>query len=599
LLRKISKAGVVTTVEFKDQFGSILTNCHGLAVDANGNLYVANRQAHIIQKVTPAGVITTIAGKRNEIGPEDGPRETARFFNPTDLVLDKAGNLYVVDGNNEMLRRISPTGQVVTLAGQSTGLPSQVDGRGRAARFANLRSLAVDDGGKVYALDKGVLRVVTSDGVVSTLAGHATGNGSRKDGTGAAASFSYESIGMVMDARGTIYVGDGPLIRAVTKEGVVSTFAGYNTGHADGVGKAAMFDTIRGLAIDASGHLIVADGGNHAIRKVSPEAVVTTIAGQPPNPGNADGIGEAARFHNPAGLAIDVAGHLFVADSNNWTVRKVTPEGLVTTFVGYAQRGGYVDATGDEARFRHLFGLVIDKTGTLYVSDNGNSLIRKITSAGAVSTLAGKPPANGERFTGNTDGAGPNARFSFVDGLALSESGTLFLSTGQHCTIRQVTQDGGVKTVGGLLDKIGYQDGTLNDARFSYPKGLFIDSGGALYVADSANRAIRKITPAGSVTTVFRFGEKDPEPRALTIDKAGNIYVVSMMTIHKITPAGVMTTIGGTANIQGGADGLGAAAKFDSLHSIVVSPTGVLYVTDVGNNCIFRGVPVEPAGGKP
>jgi hypothetical protein len=334
-----------------------------------------------------------------------------------------------------------------TLAGQA-GVAGYDDGTGASARFSGPRGVTVDGGGNLYVTDaqNSTIRKVTSAGVVTLLAGIpetlAPPNtllispGPPDDGTGSAARFDQPS-GIVADGAGNLYVTDGSgTIRVVTPAGVVTTLAGGpltgvgNPGQ-DGIGAAAEFDNPLGIAIDASGNLYVADSGNDTIRKVSPSGNVTTLAGLATKFGDTDGTGSTARFSNPTGVAVDAGGNVFVADSGNFVVRKITPAGVVSTIAGTAGVLGSADGTGSAAQFNALNGIAIDANGNLYVTD-ANNTIRKITSAGVVTTLAGAP-----NVTGSSNGTGASALFSGPYGIAVDASGDVFVAETGNDTLRE------------------------------------------------------------------------------------------------------------------------------------------------------------------
>ena len=315
----------------------------------------------------------------------------AGLASPTGIAIDAAGNLYIAEVSNQTIVEITPLGVVSTLAGLA-GSAGSADGTGSAARFNGPYGVAVDGAGNVYDADSGshTIRKITAAGVVTTLAGLAANVGS-VDGTGSAARFRYPS-GVAVDATGNVFVADhfNFTIREVTPAGVVTTLAGLAGvgGSTDGTGSAARFNGAYGVAADGAGNVYVADSGSHTIRKITPAGVVTTLAGLATISGSADGTGSAARFLNPNGIAADVAGNVYVADTFNHTIRKVTPAGVVTTLAGLAGSPGSVDGTGSAARFFDPNGIAVDGAGNLYVADTGNKSIRKITPAGVVSTYA-------------------------------------------------------------------------------------------------------------------------------------------------------------------------------------------------------------------
>jgi sugar lactone lactonase YvrE len=325
------------------------------------------------------GTATTFAGSISFNGPTNGIGPAASFYLPTGLVVDATGNVYVADAGNNMIRKISPLGLVSTLAGSP--IKGSQDGTGTAAGFQYPAAVAVDIAGNVYVADQGnnLIRKVTSAGVVTTLAG--SGEVGHANGVGAAASF-YDVIGVAVDASGNVYVSDqgNDLIRKITPDGTVTTFAGSGTsGSADGTGTAASFNTPAGITIDASGNLYVADEFNQKIRKITPAGVVTTVAGTGAT-GDANGPVAASTFNYPAGVAIDANGIIYVADHSNNIIRAISSTGNVTTFAGTgtfgSQNGVFTACT-----FGSPTGVAVDPTtGNVFVADNANNLIRKLTT---------------------------------------------------------------------------------------------------------------------------------------------------------------------------------------------------------------------------
>jgi sugar lactone lactonase YvrE len=248
------------------------------------------------------------------------------------VAFDAAGNLYFTTGHL-LLRKITPAGVVTTIAGQyysGGNVPPSADGAGSAATFNQPGAVALDSAGNIYVIDNNEIRKVTQAGVVTTLAGSTISG--YTDGTGSAAEF-FQPQGLAVDTAGNVFVGDtfNNVVRKITPAGVVSTFAGSGSyGHGDGTGTAASFIYPLGLVFDAAGNLFVTDAGNNLIRKITPAAVVTTIAGSPAG-GFADGTGSAALFGQPKELSIDAAGNLFTADNNRSAIREITPAGVVTT----------------------------------------------------------------------------------------------------------------------------------------------------------------------------------------------------------------------------------------------------------------------------
>ena len=297
----------------------------GIATDIAGNIYVADYGNNVIRKITPAGVVTTLAGS-GVIGSKDSTGTGASFHFPAGVATDVAGNVYVADQSNNLIRKITSAGVVTTLAG--SGVPGAVNGTGTTASFNNPDGVATDTAGNVYVADftNNLIRKITPAGVVTTLAG--SGTPGATNGTGTAASFNAP-FSVATDAAGNVYVADrqNNLIRKITPGGVVTTLAGSGVhGAANGTGTAASFGAPNGVATDAAGNVYVAEYDNNDIRKITHAGVVTTIAGSDTS-GSANGIGAAASFKTPYGVAGDASGYIYVADADNALIRKISVAG--------------------------------------------------------------------------------------------------------------------------------------------------------------------------------------------------------------------------------------------------------------------------------
>jgi sugar lactone lactonase YvrE len=362
--------------------------------------------------------------------------------------------------------------------------------------------------------------IVASPLTIITLAGQAGSSGSA-DGTGSAARFNRPSD-LAVDSAGNVYVTDtnNHTIRMITPAGIVSTVAGLagSSGSVDGTGTAARFNYPTGIAVDGSGNLYVADTNNHSIRKITPAGAVTTFAGQPGIPGSADDNGGAARFNAPSDVTVDGASNVYVADTGNNTIREITSAGVVSTLAGLAGSSGSVDGSGSAARFSAPEGVAVDSAGNVYVADTNNSTIRKIFPAGAVSTLAGLAGTSGV-----SDGVGGGARFQYPSDLAVDGSGNLYVADTDNHTIRKISPAGATGTVAGRAGVNGSVDGTGSAARFYYPTGVAVDSAGNVYVADTNNNTIRKSTTATApvITT---------QPQSQTVTAGTNVQFTVVAT---------------------------------------------------------------------
>jgi sugar lactone lactonase YvrE len=326
---------------------------------------------------------------------------------------------------------------------------------------------------------------------------------------------------------------------------IVSTLAGTAglSGSTDGTGMTARFNEPMGIAVDGDGSLYITDTNNHTIRKLTksgPGYIVTTIAGSAGNSGTADGTGTAARFNYPIGIAADGDGNLYVTDIENQTIRKLTKSG-----------SSYTVDTITSPVFNNHQGIAVDSDGVIYVADSNHHTIRKLTKSGSVYTVT---TIAGSGFPGYGDGTGTMASFDTPEGIAVDGSGNLYVADTANNTIRKLTKSGSdyiVTTIAGLAPNPGSSDGTGTAARFRSPRGITVDSSGnCIYVADCNNNTIRKLT------------------------KSGSGYIV--------------TTVAGSAGLDGSADGTSTAARFNGPYGITIDGNGNLFVADDGNNTIRK-----------
>ena len=502
------------------------------------------------------GVVTTFAGTSGAFGSADGSGSAARFFGPEGIAVDGAGALYVADTRNWTIRRITPAGVVTTVAGLPAN-PGHVDGVGAAARFLAPQGIAIDGAGDLYVAE-GSVRL----GLLTTIVGNT--------------------------------------IRKITSDGGVTTLAGLPraSGSGDGTGAAARFSGSMGVAATGGGTLFIADWGNNLVRTITPDAVVTTFAGSiVQSIGSADGAGAAARFNGPYDVAVDDVGTVYVADTGNHTIRAITPDGVVSTLAGLAGVFGSDDGVRGSARFRAPRGVALGSGGVLYVTDSANCTIRKITPAGMVSTWAGTAGRCGVSL----DGAGTAASFRSPARITVDGGGTAYVTDDFDCLVRTITPDGVVSTLAGSAGSCGTGTSTLT--RFNHPTGIAVDSSHNVYVADTDNCAVRKITPAGVVSTLAGLAlfckmvdgvggaVRFSGPRDIAAGRDGTLFVTDGSTIRAITLAGATAVVSTLAGASPGAvDGAGDEARFVFPYGITVDAAGTVYVADTSSNTIRVGV---------
>jgi len=457
-VRKITPAGVVSTL-------ASTPNSGGIAVDGSGNVYVSDYtyafaggtpSAPItvptnatISKITSNGTVSNFAGAPGVIGFSDGPGAAASFGKPLGLTVDGAGNVYVADSSNQAVRKITPDGTVSTLAGPASVLVAPT-------------ALAADPKGDVYLAGGTALYEISPAGSVSTVAGSVTHPAS-VDGTGAAADFDTPS-GIAVDGNLNLWVAETAdnALRKVSQSGVVTTTPSIApAGAAYGAGP--------GVATDARGNVYAIVNGNQIV-KITPGGTITTLPG-------------ASLRQIPYALAVDAQGNVYVADIYYSNIQIVTPNGLASILAGSPTgKQGSTDGTGAAALFNEPTGLAVDGSGNVFVADTDNSTIRKITSAGVVSTVAGTPGA-----PATTDGSGTGASFSQPGAMAFDGAGNLYIC--DSALIRKMTSAGVVSTVVGVPGSFGVKLGALPGS-LGGASGLSIDKDGVLYVS-SANAVLK------------------------------------------------------------------------------------------------------------
>jgi sugar lactone lactonase YvrE len=610
----------------------------GIAIDAAGYAYVADANNFLIRKISPTGVVTTLAGGSGQSGNVDGPANVARFGSIKGIAVDGSGNVYVADSSNRSIRKVSSQGTVSTMANSGTFsffAPSAIavdsagnvyveeespiqgatrkitpDGIGFTLRTASepgsarfslaavVAGIALDKNNNLYVADRGnhVILKISSAGVITTIAG-VSGTPGKSDGAAGAALFN-QPAGLAVDPNGNVWVADsGNNAVRLISNGNVTTVATFSPvlGNLSGFTVAA---SPSGIAIDAGGNALVSCIGTNSIRRISRSAVVTTFAGMEGSDGHVDDSGYRARFALPWAIAIGPDGAAYVADDETSVIRKVTPNGFATTLAGGNNQGIGIDGPGASATFSAPRGITVDRNGNIFVGDVGNSTIRKITPTGIVSTFAGLAEARG-----STDGVGTAARFGGPSGIVADADGTLYVSDTENNTIRKITPDGAVSTLAGTAGLSGHVDGIGSAARFSSPNGIALDGQGNLVVADYSTGFIRKVTLGGVVTTVnpsrtnSGLGADFGTPAGIAVDHKGNIYVADadFSVLKMIAPDGSITTIGGTAGITGSTDGISQIARFNQPNGLALDANDNLYIADTFNNTIRVGSANAPA----
>jgi uncharacterized protein (TIGR03437 family) len=593
-VRMISTTGVITTLAgtgvagFSGDGGPAtaaqLNLPYGLAADLAGYIYVADYGNDRVRRIGPDGVIVTVAGNGNQGSTGDGGAATgARLLGPRNVVMDAVGNLYFSEYNGHRVRKVTPGGIISTVAG--TGVAG-IGGDGGSAVNAQLNfpaGLAVDRNNALYIADSGnrLVRKILSGGIISTY-------------VGGSPTPLKNPVGVAVDMAGTLYVAD------ISLPGVYSyTVAGVWTNPAGTAQLAAPWD----LAVDLNGFLYIADGVH--IRKVV-SGQMQTVAGD----GYVHVIGDGglatnALLSQPSAIALNSAGSLYIADTGTQRVRQVLPTGVIQTLAGTGIAGYFSDNVAASAAMLNLpAGVAVDAAGDVLIADTWNQRVRQVTADGLIHTLVG----TGAPGVGAEGMAPAQTPLSEPSGVCIDSGGTLFVVDTFNNRVLQAAPHALVVTAAGNGTPGDAGDGgPARLAELDKPSACARDSAGDLFIADTWSHLIRKVAPSGTISTVAGTGvlgfsgDEGPAtaasiyaPRGVVVDDNGDIFIADTGNnrIRQVTPDGVIHTIAGQ-NAAGfaGDGGPAASAQLNAPGGLVLDGAGDLYFADTGNNRVRRLVP--------
>ena len=579
----------------------------GIAKDGMGNLYIADTKNYLIRMITRAGVVSTLAGDgwTGILGGgrlKDGNGTAASFDYPTGLVVSGDTCLYVADNHNNVIRKISLTSpyRVTTFAGLLNGNSGDLDATGNAAKFNNPQDITIDKKGNLYVADNGnnKIRKITPAAVVTTFAGLQNGNAGSTDATGTSASFNSPT-GLAFDSAGNLYVADKGnfKIRKISPAAVVTTFAGSGTAATlDGTGIAAELNGPECITVDKYNNLYVTEYGN-VIRKITPNALVTTIAGSGVASSVNNTIGTSATFNQPAGITLDMAGDtIYVAEALGENIRTISLTGYTISPV--LPNGLNFDATtgtisGVPTVISPMTSYLVTATNTIG-SDTASVSIKVCAATSSTDSIVVKANQLPYSWNGLTFSSAGTQTAHIANAAGCDSAATLILNVApgisyagaQVDTVGAAIKPLVVINKGGVVPAYlknyvvtfagnttsGFKDGQDTSARFLSPQNVAIDPSGNLFVSDIQQQpCIRKITPSGLVST---FATGFIQPKGITTDASGNVYVADIYTgkITKITQNGIQSVI----------------ATLNSPSGIGIDLAGNLYVAEYFNNWIKK-----------
>jgi uncharacterized protein (TIGR03437 family) len=557
---------------------AILVQAEGIATDASGNLYVSDAANHRVRKLSPSGIITTVAGTGVAgFSGDGGPAVAAQLNAPYGLAADSHGNLYIADLGNARVRCVRPDGTIATIAGGGSIPPGQWNDGSTATvvSFVSPRNLALDGTGNLYFSDFGGHRVyrLALDGSVSAIAGTGA-SGYSGDGIAATRSRIAYPTAVAIDSQGSLYIADSQnhlirkvvsgviysIGRAATPTGLALDAAGtlYAADRGAGlilrmpaIGPATALNALaRDLSVGADGFLYAADGT--VVRRISASGIAAVVAGGGNLAFGDNGPAASARLSHPSGVAVDAQGSIFIADRDNHRIRRVAPDGTISTVAGTGVAGNGGDGgAATQAQLNTPSGVSLDAAGNLYIADTGNHRVRQLTPWGQIVPVV------------STGLASPV--YALADG-----GGNVYVADSGGGKIFRVGATGAMTTV---LD------------RLESPAGLALDGSGNLYFTESAGKHVRRLGPAGDVTG---FGEGFwSAPRGIAVNSAGDVWVADsgLARILHIDSSGHIIPVAGDGSLGFKGDGGAAlAAEMGYPWAIAAGPGGTFYIADLDNN---------------
>jgi len=595
----------------------------GVAVDTNFNVYIADTGDNTIREVTTDGNIATIAGDSFPSYQGDaGLAIKAELHSPEDVAVDSSGNIYVADTANAYIRKITTDGNINFIAGDGsigyTGDAGAATSAGLVAPFA----LALDSSGNVYFAENGDSRIRKIDAKsldISTVAGNGT-PGFAGDGSDPTKAELNYPTGVAVDSSGNLYIADSLncRIRKVAS-GNISTFAGNGTLSYSGDGGAAIqaqLNAPQGVAVDTNFNVYIADTLNNVVRKISTNGTISNYAGNGGAGSSGDGsAATSAQLHGPQGLALDASGNLYIADTMNAKVRKVSAGGVITTVAGSGTPGSGGDGSAAASAQLNLpIGVAVDSSGNVYIADFGNSRVRKVAaSGGAIGTVAG----NGSAGYSGDGGLAVKAQLNGPQGVAVDAAGNLYIADTENNAIREVTPAGLIATVAGDgLAGYSGDGGQATSAQVGNPVGVAVDAAGNIFTVDASNR-VRQVYPNGLIATIAGNGSRGysgdgglatqaqlNSPSAIALGSNGNLYVADMANnaVRLLQYAGNGLGIGAVTNAASSVSGPVAPGEVVVLYGSGLGPaqltqsridptSGLVGTSLAGTSVIFGGKP--------
>jgi trimeric autotransporter adhesin len=627
-IRRVAPDGTISTVAgtgnsgFSGDGGAAtdarLNFPSGLAVTRDGSILIADTENNRIRMVTPDGKISTVAGTTLGYGGDGGPAASAKLSLPNGVAVTVDGSILIADTANQRIRRIASNGTITTVAGTGTRGFSGDAGPAVASRLNSPSGVVTGQDGSILIADTLNYRIrrVAQNGTISTIAGTGT-RGFGGDGgaaTSAVIGFTY-SIAIADD--GAILIGDSPRIRRIAPDGKISTLAGGGASGLIGDGGQATeagLSAPRGIAVMGDGGILIVESGTFRVRRVAPDGIISTVAGIGTRRVYGDG-GEAteAGLSFPYNVAIAPDGAILIADSFNRRIRRIAPDGSISTVAGGGERSNGVGDGGPAVDAVLLFptDIAVARDGTIVIADTGDHRVRRVAPDGIITTVAG----SGEGGFGGDGGDATLALLRSPYAVAVEADGAILIADSGNNRIRRLATDGTISTVAGsAASGFGGDGGQAIAARLDFPSGVAVTLDGSILIADSYNNRIRRVDTNGRISTVAGTGETGfsgnggaavsadlNSPSALAVTPDGSIFFADWgnSMVRRIAPNGTISTVAGTGDRGfAGDNGPATAALLNLINGVAVFPDGSIVIADTDNSRI-RKVTFTPAASSP
>ena len=473
---------------------------YAVAVDANGNEYIADHSKDVVEKVTHAGVLSIVAGTGRFGAPTPGPATDSDLGEPQGVAVDSSGNLYIADSSKDVVEKVTPAGVLSVVAGVVGQGGAPTPGPATHSDLGEPQGVAVDASGNLYISDYGyfVVEKVTSAGVLSVVAGVVGQFGTPTPGPATHSDLGDQPDGMAVDLSGNLYIADGYnlVVEKVTPAGMLSVIAGL-VGQSDaptpGPATDSALGSPSGLAADSSGNLYITDNYHEMVEKVTPAGVLSIIAGTGYQASPTPGPATDSDLGDPHGVATDSSGNLYIADYFDGVVEKVTPAGVLSVVAGgvVSQPGAPAPGPATDSDLNSPSGVAVDSSGNLYIADTHNYVVEKVTSPGVLSVDAGEVG----QFGTPTPGPATLSDLGDPSGVAVDSSGNLYIADYFNYAVERVTPAGVLSVVAGVVGQSGAPTlGPATDSALGRPSGVAVDASGNLYIADTGNNDVEEVT---------------------------------------------------------------------------------------------------------